>query len=465
MNLYPAMKGRMGSWEYFTVRMSMREIADNIKFAADIYDDRTLDEAIQRVLNESRVKKEIVTYLIKQPDRFFSSIVVAALGGNPKWYPVTMEDDERFMLFSDDRRFRDTFGVLSFDGDQDYFALDGQHRLASIKALVEPKSAISPNAPEGFKDEEVSVIVLVPHENESEAQFMMLLIRLFGNLNRYAKPTDKVTNIIMDEDDAFAILTRHLITDHSFFHYSGRQKESVKVKTTKGKNLRHNDSYFTSLEALYEINIILLSSRYRKNNGWNREGVTDSNEFLRFRPEEEQLEDLFNELSLYWNVLIDVLPVLKNDPSSMRDHSAPSGDGDTQDNFLFWPIGQEVLADLARDLMDLRQADPKNPMYETAKSAIQGLSNLTWDAHSAPWRNLMLIHDADRLDSWRIRSEERKKALLMMRRIFRWQLCIDELAEDEIVNLRDDWKALLLPALEDSFVDKLWKEIESNIIR
>jgi DNA sulfur modification protein DndB len=455
----------MGSWQYYTVKMSMRELADNVKFAADIYDDRTLDDAIQRVLNESRVNAEIVTYLIRQPDRFFSSIVVAALSGNPKWFPVTMEDDERFLLFREDTRFSDTFGVLSFDGTQGYYALDGQHRLAAIKALVDPNSAVSPNAPTGFKDEEISVIVVVPSEAESHDQFMTRYRRLFGNLNRYAKPTDAVTNIIMDEDDAFAIITRRLITEHKFFRYSGRQKESARVKTRKGKNLRHNDSYFTSLETLYAINIALLSSRHRKNNGWNPEGVKDHREYLRFRPEEEQLEALFDELCLYWNALIEELPFLLESPSSMRDHSAPAGDGNTQDNFLFWPIGQELLADIARDLMDLRQPDSKKPTRETVKAALLGLSSLTWDAHQAPWRNLVLIPDAEESKTWRIRSEDRKSALNMMRRIFRWQLGIDELAQDEVGRLRDDWKALLLPAVGESAVDDLWKEIESDIMR
>ena len=334
MNIYPAMKGRMGSWQYFTVKMSMRELADNVKFAADIYDDRTLDDAIQRVLNQSRVKKEIVTYLIRQPDRFFSSIVVAALDGNPKWFPITMEDDERFTLFHEDTRLNDTFGVLSFDGTQDYFALDGQHRLSAIKALVDTNSDISPDAPSGFKDEEISVIVVVPSEGESHDRFMTRYRRLFGNLNRYAKPTDQVTNIIMDEDDAFAIITRRLITEHPFFFYSGRQKDSARVKTEKGKNLRHNDSYFTSLETLYSINIKLLSSRHRINNGWNLEGVKDHREFLRFRPEEELLDALYDELYLYWDTLLEELPVLQQTPSSMRDHSAPERDDSTQEGVI-----------------------------------------------------------------------------------------------------------------------------------
>jgi DGQHR domain-containing protein len=294
----------MGRWNYYVVKMSMRELADNVKFAADVNDDRTLDEAIQRVLNESRVKKDIITYLIRQQDRFFSSLVVAALQGNPKWYPVTIEDDERFALFRDDTRLNQTFGVLSFDGTQDYYALDGQHRLAAIKALVDPNSDVYADAPPKFRDEEVSVIVVVPSEAEGHEEFLKRYRRLFGNLNRYAKPMDQVTNIIMDEDDAFAIVTRRLITEHEFFRYSGRQRESARIKTEKGKNLRATESYFTSLETFYEMNISLLTTKARKNKGWNVE-EDDFKEFRRFRPDDEVIDSLFEEIRMYWDGLLE----------------------------------------------------------------------------------------------------------------------------------------------------------------
>ena len=122
--------------------------------------------------------------------------------------------------------------------------------LQRIKALVDSNSDVAVDAPQGFKNEEMSVIVVVPAEAESHEEFMERYRRLFGNLNRYAKPTDHVTNIIMDEDDVFAILTRRLITEHEFFQAPGRQKESVKIKTTKGEESQEHGLYFTSLETL-----------------------------------------------------------------------------------------------------------------------------------------------------------------------------------------------------------------------
>src|SRR4051794_5195257 len=117
------MRSRMGRWEYFSVKMNMRELAESVKFASDVHHNTTLDTMLQRALNESRVKKDIVSYLATQQDRFFSSIVIAAIKGHPQWFPVFITDDERFALVKDDARLNNTFGVLAFDGTQQYYAL------------------------------------------------------------------------------------------------------------------------------------------------------------------------------------------------------------------------------------------------------------------------------------------------------------------------------------------------------
>lgn len=469
MNVFPAMKGVMGGWQYYVIKMTMRELASNVNFACDIHDDVTLDQAIQRVLNESRVRKEMVAYLTGQPDRFFSSIVVAALKGNPKWYPVTMEDDERFEIFRDDNRFSNSFGVLKFDGKQNYYALDGQHRLASIKALVDP----NPNnddprdAPAGFVDEEVSVIVVVPREDESSDEFLLRYRRLFGNLNRYAKPTDAVTNIIMDEDDAFAILTRRLITDHEFFRYEGRQSESQKIKTKKGKNLRSQDPFFTTLETLYEMNITLLSSAYRKNHGWNPEGVSQISGFRQFRPTDEVLDSFFEELVLYWDAILEELPVLRESPNKMRDHSSDPSNEErtTQDSFLFWPIGQNLLAEIVRSLINFRHNHSTEMTVETVRTALKGLAQLSWDAHTAPWRNLALIPNDKVKQPWKIRNEDRKNVLDIVKQIFRWQLGLESLTTDDEKTLKERWQGFLLPAFEQDQMDEMWEEIRSGVQR
>ena len=95
MRLYPAIRARMGDWVYYIVRMTMREVASEVRLASDLWDDRTLSTAIQRMLDESRVKTQIVNYLTRRDDRFFASLVVAAIGGNPAWKSAEAPDRRR----------------------------------------------------------------------------------------------------------------------------------------------------------------------------------------------------------------------------------------------------------------------------------------------------------------------------------------------------------------------------------
>jgi DNA sulfur modification protein DndB len=462
MNLYPALKGKMGSWNYYTVKMSARELSESVRFAYEVYDDRTLDQAIQRILNESRVKKEIVQYLKRQPDRFFSSIVIAAIEGDPKYYPIEIMEDPRFQMLSDDKRFSGAFGVLKFDGTQQYYALDGQHRLSAIKTIIDKNNPLSDGAPQNFENEEFSVIVVVPNQGESRDLFLQKYRRLFANLNRYAKPTDQATNIIMDEDDTFAILTRRLISEQDFFKSAGRHRESIRIKTEKGKNLRTRDPYFTSLETLYDINIELLRSRARENNGWGPAGEGEElSTFKRFRPQEEYLDALFEELTLYWNAIIDGIPDLRKDPSKMRNHNlTEEEEGEETDHLLFWPIGQEMLAEIVRQLLDTLLPNPEEPKEVDVKRALIGLEKLQWDLHQPPWKYFLLIQDDQ--GRYKIRSEQRKEVIRIARRIQQWSIGLDELDAEEIDKLQKEWSFYFIPSASDDEIINMWREVEEN---
>ena len=462
MNIYPALCSQMGSWNYYVVKMSARELSENVKYASEVYDDRTLDEAIQRVLNESRVKKEIVEYLKRQPDRFFSSIVVAALEGDPMFYPVEVTEDPRFAIFHDDRRLNEAFGVLKFDGKQKYYALDGQHRLAAIKTLLDRNNPLSDGAPELFEDDEFSVIVIVPRQGDSTEIFMQKYRRLFSNLNRYAKPTDQATNIIMDEDDIFAILTRKLVTENKFFKSEDKQSKSRRIKTRKGKNLTSKDSYFTSLETLYEMNIELLSSAQRRSKGWGPviEEYEKLTTFKRFRPSEEYIDSLYEELTLYWEALLAEVPHLDKEPTHMRIHDLADEESEEEtDHLLFWPIGQQMLGEIVRELLNKHLPDLENPTPDTVSEALRGLGQLEWRLHKAPWRYFLLIRNSR--DNWAMRSEQRTEAVRCGRRIQQWVIGLDELDEAGVDDIKKLWTSLLIPQQSEEECDQMWQQVEN----
>lgn len=474
MQIYPAIKAKMGRWDYFMVRMSMRELAENVKFAEEIHGANHLSEAIQRELRRARATKEIAGYLSKQKDRFFSSIVVAALDGDPQWYPVSLEADPQFNILRDDKKLSEAFGVLKFNGEQNYYALDGQHRLAAIRALIEGETEFV--QPEDFRHEEVPVIIVMPRQLEEENEFMIRYRRLFGHLNRYAKAMSKFDNIVMDEDDALAIITRRLVTDHEFFSSVGNQFESSRIKMSPGKNVTPGSSHWTSFETLYELNIHLLFTVQRRNNGWGQH-YDKLEEYKRFRPDDdEEIDALAEELFSCWTALLDALPVLWSDPSHMRVHNPESegesddGEEEGEDNVLFWPITQELLVQLARNLLDdaisrLPSSEP-HLSHEEAKQALEPLSRISWDAHRPPWRHILLVRSGGIDSSWRIASEDRKNNIRLTERIIRWQLGLDRLSEEEVTGssgIRGIWHSYI-PVDAHNEVDQMWHQIEEGVL-
>ncbi len=470
MHLYPALRSQMGEWNYYVVKMNARELADNVQLASAIYDENILDKSIQRTLNEemqntlieTRVYKEIVEYLKRQPYRFFSSIVVAAFEGNPMFYPIEITEDPQFVIFREDQRINDAFGLLKFDGTQKYYALDGQHRLSAIKTLLDRTNPLSDGSPEDFESDEFSVIVVVPSQSDSNAEFMQKYRRLFTNLNRYTKKTDNATNIMMDEDDTFAILTRKLINNNTFFKSSElHQRKSTRIKT-KSKNLSVNDPHFTSLETLYEMNITLLRSQQRETIGWgpNTAEGEDEKIFKRFRPPEKYIKDLYGELEMYWNVLLAEIPDLHKVPTQMRVHDLVDVEDSREetDHLLFWPIGQQMLAEIVRTSLDKRLPDPENPTPDAVSKALSGLSQLEWRLHQVPWKHFLLVRNVK--GNWTMRSEQRTQAVRCGQIIQQWILGIENFDDDDVIYLKNEWANFLVPAQTEERVNEMWQQVE-----
>lgn len=462
MQIYPAIKATMGDWEYYIVRMKMREIANEIKFAHDLYEDNTLNDAIQRDLDEGRVKREIVNYLANREDRFFSSIVVASLGGSPTWVPILKDEAVVSEIFANAWSMRDSFGALAFDDAPKYYALDGQHRVAAIKSLVNQDAGVPP--PLDFDRDFVSVIVIVreDHKNLDDTAWLQRYRKLFSSLNRYAKPTDRDTNIIMDEDDLFAILTRQLITDHEFFRAPGRQKDSFIVKT-KGKNLLDKDCHFTTLQTLYDINENLMNTSERRKFLRGKGNWVDK----QVRPPEEEIEDYYNELSNYWDAILETIPSLRNSPAEMRIAKQEDSDDDQGENhLLFRPIGQDLFARLVRDLLDSKFPDKGYASVNDMIEVLRPLAEISWDLHEVPWQNLILVQS--HTGRWVIRSEQRKPAVELTYRILRWVLNLDSLDPVETDYLRTDWINLLYNDYGEEFIDAMWSaisQLHTKIVR
>ena len=436
MEIYPALRAQMGATGYYIVRMHMRDVADKVKLVKDVYPNKTLDGALRRILKESRARKEITNFL-KQDYRFFSSIVVAAIGGKPTFTPVSIvgAENENDAVILRAGGIDESFGALAFHGGQQYYALDGQHRLAAIKALFEQNEL-----PEGFVDDQMSVIVIVNHGDKLNATEKRKHRRIFSWLNRYAKKPSRETDIIMDEEDAFAILTRRLISDYPFFRSpSGKEDIDSSHVLMTSKNVRVGHTHFTSLQTLYDMNTTLLYSKVAMRDG----KLVKLKEFITERPSDEDLDKWYNELKSYWDAILHVVPDLKNPAEKMRSDSATG-----KDHMFFRPIGQDMMAHLVRGLLDAAPG-------KDAKSALSPMRKVKWDLRAYPWRGLVSYPKEDGSDSWVMRNEERGPAMDLARDFARHMLGIGEAQHSE---MRTSWKRLYHSISVGENPDSIWKK-------
>ena len=200
----PAFRAKVGDWEYYVCVMSYGQVAREVAFHYELKGNPELGDMLQRGLGVRT--DSIRDYLLNNSHRFLGAMIVAAWGGAPEYVPLEMADTEDNILSGVDR----DFGVLSFDGAQQYFALDGQHRLRAIKDAIKKDPDLA--------NEDITVLVVPHFDDEGGRQKTR---RLFTNLNRNAVKTTAQENIALDEDDGFAIMTRRLIDEHPFFGKDG----------------------------------------------------------------------------------------------------------------------------------------------------------------------------------------------------------------------------------------------------
>ena len=455
MKLFPAIQGTVGSWRYYSTKMRAADLASQVKFASEVWESKALDHWIQRTLNDSRAKGDISAYLARHEDRFFNSIVVAAIEGDPKFMPVTITDDPRFELIDDDL-MNNSFGILRFNGKQKYYALDGQHRLKAIKALLDNETEYV--APQGFEDEEFSVIIVVQKNDESRADFMKKYRRLFSHLNRHAKPMDKATTIIMEEDDAFAICTRRLIQEHPYFSWI--EGDSTRVRCQGSESMSVHEPYFTNIITLYEMTIDLLSTPSRQNGeSWGDRGKR----YKSIRPSDEELDVLYDELVKYWNAILQEFPDFYLEPRLNRTNLAEEREVDGEvftNHLLFRPIGQSLLAKLIRRWLNSKLGDPDVVDAQELATALSGLSSVEWRLFCAPWRNLLYVYQNE--DNWKMRSEDRSRAETEGLRVLSWIVGLDNYgSEDDLDQIKQPWRALLVN-VDDEEAEELWTQIEEQ---
>lgn len=279
----PCVKGAIGDWTYYTTVMAVADVVTYVDFAEQVCPNAELDLMIQREVGER--SGEIAEYLRTNEQRFFGSLIVAAYDGKPRFLPISFEGADFIEPVTN------SVGILHFDGSEKYYAVDGQHRLAALK--IEAR-----REPARYQNDQVSVIVIC---HAKDAEGMARARRLFTTMNRYAKKTATSTNIVMDEDDGIAIITRRLIREHPLF----QKRVKVLARGRNGKSkLATGDAMQVAADASF---LMAIGTFYKCNKALLPVELTEEFSKKQQVPKYENLEQGYERITQRWDKMISAV--------------------------------------------------------------------------------------------------------------------------------------------------------------
>lgn len=288
----PAIRSQMGIWIYYVSSLSFNEVLEYVSPIDDeLHKSKLLSEMIQRSITDNY--KSIANYLETQEERFFNALILAIYDGDPVWNEIRVEEYcmDNYPL-----------GLLTLSGKEKIFPVDGQHRVAGIKKVLETNPQLG---------EERVPVIFVGHSKDDLG--MQRTRRMFSTLNRYAKPVSLRDIIALDEDDVVAIASRNLIDDTGLFLKD-------RILDSKSKSIPEtNVTALTTIITYYECNKELLWI-YVKDvdvhglDGELIKGHKKVNEYIRHRPSDIVINGFTEECYKFWELVMSCCKDLNEYP-------------------------------------------------------------------------------------------------------------------------------------------------------
>ncbi|MDF2381836.1 DGQHR domain-containing protein [Nostoc ellipsosporum NOK] len=357
--LIPAIKGRIGNTEYYETTMRVRDLVQAVRRPSELDDwaNFSIEERMQRELDDKRVREQIVPYLTRNEDRFFGSIIVLVYNGDVLFETIA---DLKISVPGAYKANAHRIGFVTIDGGS-LIVLDGQHRLAALKSVYEPKQdgvVYGPYVKE-IPDDEVCVIFL-KHENPVKTR------RIFNTVNRYAKQTSRSDNIITSEDDGYAIVTRRLLREDEPLGNRVVNGKPFEVVNWKSNTLTTRSKQLTTISAVNESALLILGNGFYE---------------PQTRPDDAKLDEGAERVGAVWKAILEGLKpyqdALANPETipAMRDEHAASA-------LLFKPAAQIALL---RGLLNATAGDRM-----TLAEAVSRANAIDWRMQAPQWTGVLI---------------------------------------------------------------------------
>jgi DNA sulfur modification protein DndB len=312
----------MGSIVYYVASLKFRDVAQLIKQTDEIHSSKKLSDWIQRQIVRGHSKK-IADYLLSEEDRFFNALVIGVYGGRPSWVPLAVSSSAPEVDFeiSDDQRdeLNASIGLLTLEGKEKLFAIDGQHRVAGIKQALKDSDCVA---------EDEVVALFVGHERTVKGA--QRTRRLFTRLNTTARAVSEADRIALEEDDGFAVVTRRMFDEFKLF---GEDKfvslsPTASLPSNDDKSVTTIISLYHQVRELYSRTLVPTTTTKR--------------DFESSRPPDEAIDALYAASCTFWTLLGESVSVV----AKVLGGKATAGSFRTagRNHLLMRPVGQRAYA-------------------------------------------------------------------------------------------------------------------------
>ena len=345
----PAIKGRLGTTDYYVLSMKAQALVNQVTTPTILKrrGDLTIEERFQCGIDYDRVKTHLAPYLAHDESRFMGAVTVAAMNfGGAVFEPLS--DFTAKGLPGPYRSDARNMGFLTFTGGEVLVPLDGQHRLKAMEFAMsgcdEEGNDIANITPCRDLATEDITVVLVPFGVEKAR-------KIFTKVNRHARAATTGKNIVTDDDDMVAVLTREVANEL----IGGR------LAKFKGNTLGPKDPEFTTLPIIYHCN----------------EEIVTRNFFQKGKPDKTRLPDASQQklwrmkVQEIWRTVIDGIDVFSDALADRGESGDKARKEIRRTNLLGKPVGQECLVKAF-----VRLTGP--PTNMAAEEACERLNRLPW---------------------------------------------------------------------------------------
>lgn len=356
-----AIKGKLGVTDYYVVTMKAGELVNQVRIPKDVpgWDNMNIEERYPRHINENIVKKIIAPYLANNNDRFFGSLLVTMINAEDSAFEPLGDMASKLPLAY--RLSAKNAGFLTLSGGEVLVPLDGQHRLRAIKYAIDGKDGDGrdlgcPACPD-LAEEDVVVILFQFEPNIAK--------KIFMKVNRCAKPTTQSENLITDDDDIVAVITREV----------ANKVIGARVVHYTSSSLSNRDREFTTLASLYNCTEHILNSFYGK--------------IDKHGPGENGKKKMYTDCAIQvWETLTEGI---RHFQAALADTEETGDDRrrkQRQESLLSKPIAQFCLVQAFMQIKKNCRSDDGKKLKDS--DICKALNTIDWDMQNPVWQHILM---------------------------------------------------------------------------